>query len=285
MGLVVKIKAVTFGTLFWTLAQTGYCAGIDTKLSTQDATSYHQSLNGAWQAMSEAQQQAYNWAVGNASLQQLAIKYPDLTPRNVIARETAEYIASKTQIIAELTAELATNADKLASEEATVREVREELAKLTVQDTGFQKVPDASRREELRFVYTVKNASRFNIASVKWDAWLRINGEETDGRYCQIVSDYKKDGGLLAGQFRDDFITLIGATEQCPRWNTLEVQHAQSRRVKMTLDEGSVADFGNNRILPHFSPVRADYESGIANAQKDLEVAQKMQASLTAPAQ
>jgi len=141
-------------------------------------------------------------------------------------------------------------------------------------------VPDASRREELRFNFTVKNDSRFNISSAKWDAWLLINGEEKSGRYCQIALDYKKDGGLLAGKSKEDFVTIVGSMERCSQWNTLEVQHAESRIVQMALDEGSVEDFGNRRILPHFSRVRADYEHGIASAQEDLNIGQRLKASL-----
>jgi len=159
------------------------------------------------------------------------------------------------------------------------------VAKLTLQASGFQKVLDASRREELRFNFTVKNDSRFNVSSVKWDTWLFINDEQTSGqttgRYCQISLDYKKDGGLSAGKSKDDFITIQGPMAQCPRWNTLEVQHAQSRIVKIELDAGSVGDFGHRRVLPHFSPVRAGYERSIANAQEDLNVARRLQASLT----
>jgi len=266
--------------LLFALARTGYGAGVDVQLSTQDAVSYHQSLNEAWKDMSEEQKKAYNWAVGDATLRQLAIKYPDMTPRTVIERETDAYIARKTQALADLTAELAVNADKLAREEAMVREVREELAKLTVAAMAFQKVPDASRREELRFNFTVKNDSRFNLSAAKWDTWLLINGEEKSGRYCQISLDYKKDGGLLAGKSKEDFVTVIGSMAQCPRWNTLEVQHAASRTVQMTLDEGSVEDLGSRDILPHFSRVRADYEREIANARQDLELGRRLKASL-----
>jgi len=266
--------------LLFTFVRIGYGAGVDTKLSTTDAVSYHQSLDEAWKDMSDEQKKAYNWAVGNASLRQLAIKYPDMTPRKVITRETDEYIARRSQDLAALIAELAANADKLAREEAMVREVQAELAKLTVTVVGFQKVPDVSRREELRFNFTVKNDSRFNISSVKWDAWLLINGEEKSGRYCQIALDYKKDGGLLAGKSKEDFVTIIGSMERCSQWNTLEVQHAESRIVQMALDEGSVEDFGNRRILPHFSRVRADYEHGIASAQEDLKIGQRLKASL-----
>jgi len=280
----LKTRVIVAIALLFALMRTGYAAGIDAVLSTQDAVSYRQSLDAAWQGMNDEQRKAYNWAVGNASLKQLAGKYPDMTPRKVIARETDEYIARRTQDLADLTEKLAANADKLAREEAAVREVQKELVKLTLQANGFQKVPDASRREELRFNFTVNNDSRFNVSSVKWDAWLFINDEQTSdqrsGRYCQISLDYKKDGGLSAGKSKNDFITILGATQQCPRWNTLEIQHAQSHTVKVELDAGSVEDFGNRRVLPHFSPVRADYEHSIASAQEDLKVARRLQASL-----
>jgi len=74
--------------------------------------------------MSDEPRKAYNGAVGNASLKQLAIKYPDMTPRKVIARETDEYITRRTREPADVTAELAANADKLAREDATLREVQ-----------------------------------------------------------------------------------------------------------------------------------------------------------------
>jgi len=147
----LKTRVIVSIALLFALVRTGYTAGIDAALSTQDAVSYRQSLDAAWQNMNDKQRKAYNWAVGNASLKQLASKYPDMTPRKVISRETDEYIARRTQDLTDLTEKLAANADKLAREEAVMREVQKELAKLTLQGNGFQKVPDASRREELRF--------------------------------------------------------------------------------------------------------------------------------------
>jgi len=280
----LKTRVIAAIALLFALVRTGYGAGIDATLSTQDAVSYRQSLDAAWQTMSDEQRKAYNWAVGNASLKQLAVKYPDMTPRKVIARETDEYITRRTRELADVTAELAANTDKLAREEAALREVQKELTKLTLQAGGFQNILDASRREELRFNFTVKNDSRFNVSSVKWDAWLFVDNEktrgQTAGRYCQISLDYKKDGGLSAGKSKDDFIMIQGSMAQCPRWNTLEVQHTQSHTVKIELDAGSVEDFGSRRVLPHFSPVRADYERSIASAQEDLNVARRLQASL-----
>jgi len=285
----LKIKAILPLALLLMLAQAAYATGIDTKLPTDNEIAYRRALDEAWSGMNDAQQKAYNWAVGDASLSTLAIKYPELTPRQVVERETDEYIARKTTEIADMQAELSANADKLAREENTVQDVQAELAKLTITGTRFQTVLDVSRQEELRFNFTVTNASRFNIASAKWDAWLFLDAREAQspesGRYCQIISDYTQSGGLASGQSKPDFITLMGVEEsdvtvQCPRWNTLAVQQAAAPVVKITLDAGSALDFNNERILPHVSRTRADYERDIANAQDDLKTAQSMRASL-----
>jgi len=281
----LKISTLFTAASFAALIPAAYAAGLDTTLSTADSVAYRHSLDEAWKHMSEAQQKAYNWAVGDASLGTLASKYPELTPRKVIERETEDYIARKTASIADMQAELAADADKLAREEKIVLAALAELAKVTISETGFQKIPDASGREELRFNFTVNNASQSSLASAKWDARLFLNDKEQTGRYCQITTNYSQTGGLASGNSNAGFVTITpakgsGATTQCPQWNTPEVQQAASPIVKITLDPGSALDLGNTPILPHFSPVRADYERNIASEQEDLKTAQKMRAAL-----
>lgn len=248
--------------------------GIDAPLATTDETAYRASLNKAWPDMSAHQQEAFNWAVSNFSLQQLIAKYSSMTPRVVISRETDEYIELKTLQAAKSAAELAANAERLTQQEQSLKSVEAELSKisargLTIQNRfGFGK----------DFVYEVSNASKFNLSSAQWDAWLFLNGEETSTRHCKVYSSFKYGGGLRAGaSMRKNYEVGFMA---CENWNTLEVQNAKSKQYQLKLEFASVKDFDEQQVLPVISPSRGDYEKAIADAGKEIENARMHKGSL-----
>ena len=257
------------------LIMSGCGKGVDAKLATENEQAYRTSLDNAWREMSPEQQQAYNWAVSNFSLDQLIAKYPKMTPRMVVNKEADEYIQSKTQEAANITAELAKNADRLAQEEKLVREVNAELAKITGTGIGINNKSFGFGKE---FVFVTKNDSKFDISSARWNAWLFLNGEERSDRHCTIKAYYKIHGGLPQGKSLK-YSFDVGFMD-CKNWDTLEVRNAQNRQFKLELDNSSVQNFGEKKVLPEFSPTRAYYENAIKAAKDEIEVAMKAKATM-----
>lgn len=249
--------------------------GIDAKLATESEPAYRASLNRAWQEMSAEQQEAYNWAVSNFTLEQLVAKYPSMTPRTVISKESDEYIKLKTQQVAATTADFASNADRLAREEKMLRDVEAELAKLVVTGAGIANKSFGFGKE---FVFVTKNDSQFDISSATWDAWLFIDGEQKSDRHCRVRAYYKIHGGLPRGK-SVKYAFDVGFMD-CNNWDTLEVRNAKNKQFQLKLDNASVENFSEKKVLPTFSPTRADYEKSIKAAKDEIEVAMKAKATL-----
>lgn len=248
--------------------------GVDAKLTTSNEQAYRVSLNAAWQDMTANQQNAYNWAVSNFTVDQLIAKYPSMTPRTVIEREADDYIKVKTQEVAAIAADLAKNADRLAQEEKMVRDVDVELAKISA--TGVDINNSWGFGKE--FVFITKNDSQFDISSADWDAWLFINGEEKSDRHCKVSAYYKTHGGLpRGGSIQSSF--GVGFTN-CNNWDTLEVKKAKSKQFKLELDRDSVENFAEKKVRPQFSTTRATYENEIKAAKSEIESAMTAKAAL-----
>lgn len=248
--------------------------GVDAKLATTNEQAYRVSLNAAWQDMNAEQQNAYNWAVSNFTLEQLIAKYPSLTPRMVITREADEYIKVKTQEIAEITADLTKNADRLAEEEKIVRDVDAELTKIGATGVGINNSFGFGKE----FVFITKNDSQFDISSASWDAWLFINGEEKSDRHCKVSAYYKVHGGLPRGKSMK-YSFDIGFMN-CNNWDTLEVKNAKSKQFKLELDRDSVENFAEKKVRPHFSTTRVTYENRINAAKSEIESAMEAKVAL-----
>ena len=92
--------------------------GLDAKLASESEAAYRTSLNKAWLKMSAEEQNAYNWAVDNLSMDMFLVKYPKATPREVINRQADEYIKSVTERIAKTAAEYAQQKKTLDEQEA-----------------------------------------------------------------------------------------------------------------------------------------------------------------------
>lgn len=255
--------------------------GVDLRLSTQNAQAYRASLDKAWPDMTAAQQDAYNWAVGSwvangFSLEQLAEKYPGLTPRSVIVGESEEYIRGKTQEAANAQAAITHNADRFAKEEKLVQQAEAELAKVTAKALDLK--TDRSLFSEVNFSYEVANASRYNIASADWDAWLFINDEQSSDRHCRVHGYYQSKGGVPAGSTRT--ANFSAGFMDCRNWVTLEVQNAKARYVQIKLVNDSVKNFDERKVLPVFSPTRAYYEKVAADANKAIKIAARHRSAI-----
>ena len=257
------------------LSLSGCGKGIDATLETASEQAYRASLDAAWKDMSAEQQNAFNWAVSNFTLEQLIAKYPKMTPRSVVVSEADAYIKLKTEAAAATALELANNAERLAKEEQIVREAQAELAKITATGIALQR---ASFGFGESFVFVSKNESAYDVSSAKWDAWLFIDDEQKSDRHCSVRAYYKTSGGLPRGKtLKSEF--KVGFMD-CRNWDTLEVRNAKTRRFRLDLDPASVENFAEKKILPHFSPTRADYEGAIKAAKDEIEVALKAKATL-----
>ncbi len=248
--------------------------GIDAALDGKNEQAYRESLNKAWPDMSAEQQEAFNWAVGNFSIDQLAGKYASMTPRKIIDTEADGYIAFKTQELATTSAELMKNADRLTQEEAALKAVHDELSKVKATGLGIQKDGFFNRRTA---TFVAQNNSKYNISSATWNAWLFVDDEPRSERGCRIFTSYKYNGGLASGKSLKSSKDL---DFDCRSWDTLEVRNAKQIRFLFELDDASVEDFGEKKILPTFSPSRADYENKIKLAKDGIAGAMKYKAVL-----
>ena len=237
--------------------------GLDQILSTENERPYRESLNQAWAKMTPEQQEAYNWAVSDINLDQFFVRYPKATPRQVITQEADSYIALQSQKLAAATAELAQALPRLAEQEAEVAEVTAELQKIVAKPVGITK---EWHRE--RFTYAITNNSRYDITTVDFDMWLFVDGEERSTRHCNASAYLKSYGGLKSGETKKS--SVENGSIGCRAWDTLEVQNAKSITDRIDVNVASAEDFGERRILPYYSPSRADYQAAIDTATQQL---------------
>lgn len=260
-----------------TLLLTGCGKGVDATLQTANANVYHPSLAKAWKDMTPDQQNAFNWAVSNISLEQLHQKYANASPRRVITDEADQYIKVQTQEAATVTAELAKNADRLAQEEATIAAARQELDKVGV--VGAKIVRDSFfDRSELSFV--THNNSKYDISSAKWEAWLFLDGEKESSRKCIISGYFKYHGGLASGRSLESKQRL-DSFSACESWDTLQARNARHKDFQFKLVDAEVMSFDEQPVVPRYSPTRGDYESKLASTKNNIATAMQAKAALS----
>ncbi len=248
--------------------------GIDAKLSSESETAYRASLNKAWLKMSDEEQNAYNWAVNNLSLDMFLVKYPNATPREVINRQADEYIKAVNERISTTTAEYAQKKTELEAQEANLAQLDAELGKITASNIAIAR-SSSFGHPEIR--YTVMNNSRFNISKAYWNAWVFVDGEQTSNRSCRVFGFFKSDGGLSAGKTLNARHSLFSG---CDAWKTLEVQNAKQLQYQMEIDKTSVEDFGERKIRPTYSPTKADYEKQLQQDAENVAAAVKIKTDL-----
>ncbi len=249
--------------------------GIDARLSVNDERSYRESLNKAWEVMTDEQKNAFNWAVSNLSLDEFFRRYPKSTPRDVISSEADAYIKLKTEALAKVTAEYARDAAKLAEQERVTKNTLDELAKITVRSAVMGK--DSFFRS-VRLTFVTDNGSRYGVSNADWDAWLFLDNNEKPSASCRISAYYKTDGGLDSGKSKSYSTSRLGF--DCRDWDTIEIQRAKLRNVVMELVPESVQDFGERKILPQFEVSRASYETAMKDLKAEIQAAENYKAVL-----
>lgn len=248
--------------------------GLDAKLASESEAAYRTSLNKAWLKMSTEEQNAYNWAVDNLSMDMFLVKYPKATPREVINRQADEYIKSVTERIAKTTAEYAQQKKTLDEQEAHLAQVDAELGKITASSIAIVRGA-AFGDPEIR--YTVTNNSRYNVSKAYFNAWVFVDGEQQSNRSCRVFGYFKSAGGLSAGKTLNARHSLFSG---CDAWKTLEVKNAKQLQYQMEIDKESVEDFGERKIRPSYSPTKADYEQRLKQDADNVAAAVKIKADL-----
>jgi hypothetical protein len=248
--------------------------GLDAKLASESEAAYRTSLNKAWLKMSTEEQNAYNWAVDNLSMDMFLVKYPKATPREVINRQADEYIKSVTERIAKTTAEYAQQKKTLDEQEANLAQVDAELGKITASSIAIVRGA-AFGDPEIR--YTVSNNSRYNVSKAYFNAWVFVDGEQQSNRSCRVFGYFKSAGGLSAGKTLNARHSLFSG---CDAWKTLEVKNAKQLQYQMEIDKESAEDFGERKIRPSYSPTKADYERRLKQDADNVAAAVKIKADL-----
>lgn len=252
--------------------------GVDAKIATDSEEAYKKTLDKAWPEMTQAQQEAYNWAIRNFTLGQLATAYPTITPRKVIEAEAEHYIERHSAEIAKSLVGLAEHAQRWADEEQQLQATTNELKKVTVIPVGLVKTGGANSR--LNYEYIVKNGSRFDISFVVFNVWLLINNEEHSDRRCRVWGVFAHRGGLAQGE---SLKTSFEPGRDCRGWDTAEVKNATRVDFRFDVDVESVKAVGETKILPELSrPLRSDFEKIIKRSEEEIAAARKAKASLAA---
>lgn len=247
--------------------------GVDAKLTTSDNESiYRESLNRAWVDMSTSQQDAFNWAVSNLSLEQFGQKYKNPSPREVINREADEYAKAKAIDLAKVTSEYAQNAALLAEQELKTKTALDQLSKVLTTSASLKR-DSFFRRYNIEFI--TQNNSSHGLSSADWNAWLFIDDEQNSTRHCKVSAYYKIHGGLDNGKTMP-----YSSRIDCSSWETIEVIRAKSKTIQMQLIPSSATDFGDHKIVPTFDISRATYENKIKSIKDQMEVAAKAKAAL-----
>lgn len=262
-----------------TLALTG-CGGhgVDMKLDATDGpVRLQQDVNLAAADMTDAQREAYDWAVEKFTSEEFAAKYKNATPRAIIRREAQEVTTQKTAELATVTAELHKRESEFEQQDRAVALVDQELAKITVSDVTYKPSASGGPLDHDEIAYTIHNDSKYGVSKLQWDAYLLIDDEQEADRHCSVSQDLIQSNGLESHASKRVSGTLV---IPCEGSKTREVRRAKSRRVKLVLRPESVTDFAGQTIMPKFAATKADYMAEIEKIKGQLELAAKHRLSI-----
>jgi len=242
--------------------------GVDKTLSRDSDWDYHRSLDDAFKDMKPEQQQAYNWAVSNLTLDQLLAKYHTLTPRKVIEQEADETIQAGKQNIENQTASYEKDAPQLKLAYDRSKVLGAELEKINGSNGAIVKVPPFDSKG---VQFKIQNGSRFGISFVSWNVSVFLNGETSSERGCSLDSVFLN--GLPAGGSTVYTYDLFASGSDCAGLlNTPEVLRAKSISLQFAPSISSVEDFNRNEIYVP-SPTEAQDFQNAVKADKDAVAA------------
>jgi hypothetical protein len=205
--------------------------GLDKKLDTTgNDDAFNASFWAANKDMTQADKDAWSWAVSDLSINNIRSKYQDGTPRDVIRGEARDVLANALPRIA-----------KLEVSKKQYDETLKQLNSITASNVALSPSKDSQRHLE----FDLHNGSQLPVSRLKWKAWLYIN-DSTDPVASTFLYD-RYDHGLAAGanehrRYETNDIITSG-------WDTLDVRNAKSTRVVVQVDPDSVEDFSDNRYM------------------------------------
>lgn len=251
--------------------------GIDKTLATESEATYRPSLNEAWADMTQDQQEAYNWAVQNLTLESLHSQVKDPTPRRVVTHIADKWIAVWSKEIDELEVDLIKKKAVFDEQEATLKQVNENLAKITAKVTWVGIKDSFFKKRVATVVYT--NASPYNLASASFRGVMFIDGETQSDRFCKFTEFFSIRGGLRAGQTYTDTVDIERGMD-CNAWSTLAAKNAKSTEYVIKVLPDQVKDFNEKRILPVYEQSREQYQSAIKERQELIEGAKRAKSTM-----
>lgn len=238
--------------------------GVNKKLATESEAAYRPTLNAAWADMSKEQQDTYNWAVQNTTLEAIHAEIKDPTPRRVVTYITDKATGVWTKEIDQLEVELIKKKPVFEEQEATLKQVSDNLAKIKAEVTWVGIKDSFFKHRVATVVFT--NASPYDISSASFKAWMFIDGEQKSDRLCKFTKYFR--GGVKAGQKATDDVRVDFGND-CGSWSTLAAQNAKKVDYVVEMDAASVKDFNEKRILPVYEETRQQYLEAIKE-RKDL---------------
>lgn len=267
-------RALTLVTIVSLTACLESGKGIDAKLVMTDEPRYRKALAVAWKDMTQAQREAFNWAVSDFDLYNLMAAYPKGTPREVISSEADKYIKQQSELLAKYTATYQVDYPILEKQEKQIEEVKAELKKITA---GDAKLIFDSHGYLKELAYTTTNNSQYDIGSAQWKAWVFLNGEQRTTRSMDVYASYGHyKNGLKSGASTK----MTESTFSSDQLKTAEVKTAKEIKIQLELDLLSVNDLGERRIMPFFEKRHIDYKEAIAKVEANIEGAKAHKATL-----
>jgi hypothetical protein len=259
--------------LLCVLLVSGCAKGIDRSLITGEGVDkYRSSFQQAAEAMTDAEMEAYNWAVSDFDIDRLHQVYPNASPRQIIRGEVQKGLTEWSALLQELE-ESRSHYDAIIAELRKIepREIRFEL------DRNFHGL-------QPRVHAKIANLSQLGVSSLMWRASLFLDGGDTPTAVYDVFDNYNNAGvgrsfldsqptSVPAGGMRPGYeysrTFTIGFVTGDPNWITLAVQNATQRTVTLEPLLDSIKDFSDRAYLDGapYERIRA-LEAAIASAKK-----------------
>lgn len=214
-------------------ALTGCDKGFDRAADFSSEENYKTRITKAASEATQLEIAAFDWAVSQHTIESLKAKYPGKSFREIGVGEIEREIQLQQKAIPELEA-LVPHYDKMLSE----------LFKVQVEVTDARPSKNFFG-DQFDIFATVTNGSSLDFSSLLWVAELYIDGGAEPVAKATLPDNYDQEGGLRSGQVKRR--KFNPETFFSKNWATLAVRNAESRKVVLTIDNGS--DFNSVSIL------------------------------------
>lgn len=204
--------------------------GLDKKLDTTgNDDAFNTSFWAANKDMTQADKDAWSWAVQDLSINNIRSKYPDSTLRQVIRGEAQSVLTEAVPRIAEL--------------EASKKSYDDTLKDLNNITTSNVILSDKDWQKPLGF--DIHNGSHLPVGKLAWNAWLYINGEDKPVASAYLDDHFRQ--GLPAGANAHHDYSYADTLSSA--WFSPAVVNAKSREIVVEVDPDSVENFKEERYM------------------------------------